>query len=215
MKRYFHHELENLRSHLILLGEKANEIVRMATRGLLEQDLSITERVLSMDDAIDDLEVEIDREAIRYISLRAPVASDLRLITVAIKASHDLERVGDEATNIAKRTRRIQAEGPNPEIFEIEKMTVLALGMLQDSLDSFVEEDMEKARALGDRDNEVDRLDKRNFAALAERMKEAPENISPLLEMVFISRSLERVADHATNIAEEVIFLLSGQETRL
>lgn len=214
MKRYFHNELEDLRSQLVLLGEKAIDSVRMATRGLLEQDLYYSEKVLSMDDAIDDLEVEIDREAIRYISLRAPVASDLRLLTVAIKASHDLERVGDEATNIAKRTRKIQAEGPNPQTLEIEAMSSIALEMLRDALDSFVEEDPEKAIAICRRDKEVDERDKRNFSGFTERMKEVPENISPLLEMVFISRSLERVADHATNIAEEVVFLLSGQEKK-
>lgn len=215
MKRYFHKELEDLRSHFVLLGEKAIESVTLATRGLFEQDLSLAEQVLRMDDAIDDLEVEIDREAIRYISLRAPVASDLRLLTVAIKASHDLERVGDEATNIAKRTRRIQAEGPNPDIFELEAMTGIALEMLRDSLDSFVEEDAEKALSICRRDKAVDDLDKLNFRAFADRMKERPEVIGPLLEMVFISRSLERVADHATNIAEEVVFLLSGQEKRV
>lgn len=214
MKRYFHNELEDLRSQLVLLGEKAIDSVRMASRGLLEQDLYFSEKVLEMDDAIDDLEVEIDREAIRYISLRAPVASDLRLLTVAIKASHDLERVGDEATNIAKRTRKIQAEGPNPETLEIEEMTQIALEMLRDALDSFVEEDPEKAIAICRRDKEVDDRDKRNFAGFAERMKDAPEHLAPLLEMVFISRSLERVADHATNIAEEVVFLLSGQEKK-
>jgi phosphate transport system protein len=215
MKRYFHTELEDLRSQLVLLGEKAIESVRMATRGLLEQDLYFSEKVLEMDDAIDDLEVEIDREAIRYISLRAPVASDLRLLTVSIKASHDLERVGDEATNIAKRTRRIQAEGPNPETLDIEAMTTIALEMLRDALDSFVEEDPEKAIAICRRDKQVDALDKSNFAGFTEQMKDAPENVSPLLEMAFISRSLERVADHATNIAEEVVFLLSGQEKKL
>ncbi len=214
MKRYFHNELEDLRSQFVLLGEKAIDSVRMASRGLLEQDLYFSEKVLQMDDAIDDLEVEIDREAIRYISLRAPVASDLRLLTVAIKASHDLERVGDEATNIAKRTRKIQAEGPNPETLEIGEMTRIALEMLRDALDSFVEEDSEKAIAICRRDKEVDDRDKRNFAGFAERMKDAPENLGPLLEMVFISRSLERVADHATNIAEEVVFLLSGQERK-
>lgn len=214
MKRYFHTELEELRSQLVILGEKAIESVRMATRGLLEQDMHFSEKVLTMDDAIDELEMEIDREAIRYISLRAPVASDLRLLTVAIKASHDLERVGDEATNIAKRTLRIQAEGPNPDSMEIESMSQIALEMLRDALDSFVEEDAEKAQAICRRDKDVDARDKRNFAGVIERMKDSPETISPLLEMVFISRSLERVADHATNIAEEVIFLFSGQEKK-
>lgn len=215
MKRYFHSELEDLRSQLVLLGEKATEAVRLATRALFEGDLYLVDQVLGMDDAIDDLEVEIDREAIRYISLRAPVASDLRLLTVGIKASHDLERVGDEATNIAKRTRRINREGPVSDFLELPEMTAFALEMLRDALDSFVEEDPEKAISICRRDKEVDEMDRRNFARITDMMKDAPEEIASLLELVFISRSLERVADHATNIAEEVVFLLSGQEKKV
>ena len=215
MKRYFHSELEDLRSQLVLLGEKAMDSVRLATRALMEGDISFVEQVLSMDDAIDDLEVEIDREAIRYISLRAPVASDLRLLTVGIKASHDLERVGDEATNIAKRTKRINAEGPTPDFLELPEMSLIALEMLRDALDSFVEEDPEKAIAICRRDKEVDEMDRRNFTRIADIMKINPHDINSLLELVFISRSFERVADHATNIAEEVVFLFSGQEKKV
>ncbi len=215
MKRYFHSELEDIRSQLVLLGEKAIESVRLAGRGLLEQDLYFVEQVLSMDDAIDDLEVEIDREAIRYISLRAPVASELRLLTVGIKASHDLERVGDEATNIAKRSRKINTDGVVPDFYEIPTMLEMALEMLRDALDSFVEEDPEKAISICRRDKQVDELDRLNYARISQEMKDNAEHIGALLELAFISRSLERVADHATNIAEEVIFLLSGQEKKV
>lgn len=215
MKRYFHSELEDLRSQLVLLGEKAMDSVRLATRALMEGDLYFVEQVLNMDDAIDDLEVEIDREAIRYISLRAPVASDLRLLTVGIKASHDLERVGDEATNIAKRTRRMNTEGPTPDFLELPEMSNIALEMLRDALDSFVEEDPEKAISICRRDKEVDEMDRRNFTRISDMMKVNPGDIDSLLELVFISRSFERVADHATNIAEEVVFLLSGQEKKV
>ncbi len=215
MRRYFHSELEDLRSQLVLLGEKAIESVQLAVKGLFEQDLYFSDQVLMMDDAIDDLEVEIDREAIRYISLRAPVGADLRLLTVGIKASHDLERVGDEATNIAKRTRRIHPEGPVSDLLEIPRMSEITVEMLRDALDSFVEEDAEKAIAICRRDKEVDEIDRRNFSGFSGMMRENADDISTLLELVFISRSLERVADHATNIAEEVVFLLSGQEKKV
>lgn len=215
MKRYFHSELEELRSQLVLLGERSIESLRLAMQGLIEQDLALTEQVLTLDDAIDDLEVEIDREAIRYISLRAPVGADLRLLTVAIKASHDLERVGDEATNIARRSRRIQAEGPPTDMLEVPRMTELVVQMLRDALDSFVEEDAEKAIGICRRDKAIDETDRRNYKGFLQLMKANPGAIDSLMEMVFISRSLERVADHATNIAEEVVFLLSGQEKRV
>jgi len=114
MTRFFHGELDTLRSQLVLMGEKANAALRKGIRSLAERDISLAESVIEEDKAIDALEIEIDREATRYLTLRSPVASDLRLITVAIKASHDLERVGDEARNIAKRTRKMLLNNSGP-----------------------------------------------------------------------------------------------------
>jgi len=133
MKRYFHEELEEIRSHLMLMGEKAVESVKLAMQALLESDIELANQVMESDDVIDDIEKQIDDEVVRYVSLRAPVARDLRLLFVAIKASHDLERVGDEASNIAGRTKKILAQGlPIDAVARVPRMCELAINMLED-----------------------------------------------------------------------------------
>jgi phosphate transport system protein len=215
MKRFFHGELETLKSHLLLMGEKANAALEKSVQALTEKDLSLAELVIREDDDIDALEIEIDREATRYLTLRSPVASDLRLITVAIKASHDLERVGDEARNIGKRTRKLMTKGAVvTDLLNIPEMASMAGAMLKDALHCFIAEDPEKAYAVLAQDEEVDALNKANFKGLIKQAKVDPEEINKYLDLIFISKSLERIADHATNLAEEVIFLTTGKETR-
>jgi phosphate transport system protein len=165
-----------------------------------------------MDDEIDDLEVEIDRDSVRYITLRSPVSSDVRLIFVAIKASHDLERAGDEAHSIAKKTRSILTrDGKVTNPVAIEEMSKLAFAMLRDALTSFLEEDIELARGIIDRDKEVDRLNKENYKRLSSGMEGESIEASTQIETILISKSIERIADHAKNLAEEVIYLLTGE----
>lgn len=215
MKRYFHEELEDVRSHLMLMGETAIANVNLAMRALLKSDLATTALVREADDRIDDLEKQIDDEVARYIGLRAPVARDLRLLFVAIKASHDLERVGDEATSIAKRTAKILKSGKSTEdLGRLPRMFELAVGMLKDALHTFIDEDSTKAIAISERDKEVDSLHRENFHYYVEKMKKDPDLIEFGTEMVFISKSAERIADHAQNIAEEVYFLLTTQSLK-
>lgn len=215
MKRFFHGELDTLKSHLVLMGEKANDAVSKSIKALKEKDVDLAVTVVKGDDEIDALEVEIDHEATRYLTLRSPVASDLRLITVAIKASHDLERVGDEARNIAKRTRKmIIKSGHTGDLLNIPEMALKAQEMLLDALNCFIEEEPEKAYAVLQKDEEVDQLNKANFKQFIQMAKSDPEAINRYLDLIFISKSLERIADHATNLAEEVIFLMTAKETR-
>ena len=214
MKRFFHSELDTLRSHLLLMGEKASEAVQKSVKALSERDVDLAIRVVESDDDIDELEMEIDREATRYLTLRSPVASDLRLITVAIKASHDLERVGDEARNIAKRTRKLILKSGVGDMLNIPEMERIAREMLSDALFCFIEEDPERAYAVLEKDQEVDKLNKANFKAFINLAKGEPEFMQRYLDLIFISKSLERIADHATNLAEEVIFLMTAKETR-
>lgn len=215
MKRFFHSELDSLKSHLILMGEKANAALQQSVQSLVEKDLELADRVIAGDDAIDDLEIEIDREATRYLTLRSPVAADLRLITVAIKASHDLERVGDEARNVAKRTRKmIMKTGRTGDLMHIPEMSQKAGEMLRDALQCFIAEAPEKAYAVLAKDEEVDTLNKANFKGYIKQAKMDPEDINQYLDLIFISKSLERIADHATNLAEEVIYLTTARETR-
>ena len=214
MKRFFDAELETFRSQLILMGETAIEQVRTAIQALVEAKTGLAEQVIAADDRLDRLEVEIDNEAVRYMNLRAPIASELRLVIVGMKASHDLERVGDEATSIAKRANKLSAEPPLKPYIDIPRMATMALEMLRDALDCFLQVDEAKAVAVCKRDAEVDNLNRQLYRELTSFMIERPETISRAIELMFISKSIERIADHATNIAEEMIYLSQGKIVR-
>ncbi|MBT7866117.1 MAG: phosphate signaling complex protein PhoU, partial [Opitutales bacterium] len=206
---------EDVRSHLMLMGEKAVESVKLAMQALLESDVALADQVMKSDDVIDDIEKQIDDEVVRYVSLRAPVARDLRLLFVAIKASHDLERVGDEASNIAGRTKKIIAQGlPIDAVARVPRMCELAINMLDDALRSFIQEEETLAYSIVGRDKEVDTINRENFKEFVELMKSDPANVAACTEMVFISKSFERIADHAKNIAEEVFYLLTTQSLK-
>lgn len=214
MKRFFDAELESFRSHLLQMGERAIDQTRLAMKALIDADLALADKVIVSDDELDKLEVQIDEEAIRYMTLRGPVASELRLIVVGMKASHDLERVGDEATGIARRARKLAIE-PRLELYaDLPRMAKIALEMLRDALDCFVHEDEQKAMSVIRRDAEVDNLNRTVYRRLTSYMIENPDTIARALELMFISKSLERIADHATNIAEEMVFLSKGQDIR-
>ena len=214
MKRFFDAELETFRSQLILMGERASEQVRMAIKALAEANPGLADQVIAADDKLDLLEVKIDDEAVRYMNLRAPIASELRLVIVGMKASHDLERVGDEATSIAKRAIKLSAEPQLKPYIDLPRMAVMALDMLRDALDCFLQVDEAKAVAVCKRDAEVDDLNRQLYRELTSYMIEKPETISRAIELMFISKSIERIADHATNIAEEMIYLSHGKDVR-
>jgi phosphate transport system protein len=214
LKRFFDTELETFRSQLILMGETAIEQVRRALKALVESDAALADQVIAADDELDQLEVKMDDEAVRFMNLRAPIASDLRLVIVGMKASHDLERVGDEASSIARRAVRLSAEPPLKPYIDLPRMTNIALEMLRDALDCFLNGDVEKAIGVCHRDAEVDLLNKQLYRELSSFMVENPATISRALELMFISKSIERIADHATNIAEEMIFLAKGEDVR-
>lgn len=197
------------------MGQKAIEQVGLAMKALMEGDLELAARVRAQDDALDVLEMEIDAEATGYISLRAPVARELRLVVVGMNAGRDLERVGDEANSIAKRVKRISRPlPPGATRDEIGRMAGMVVVMLQDSMDAFLQGDDEKALDLSRRDEEVDRLEKKISKEITRTMMEDPAFIPIGLELLFVARSLERIADHATNIAEEVVYLLRGKDIR-
>ena len=215
MKRYFHEELEAVRSHLMLMGEKSVEQVSRAMSAMIEGDMLLADRVIEADDSIDDIETQIDDEVARYVGLRAPVARDLRLLFVAVKSSHDLERVGDEATSVANRTKKILVDvGVLDDFGHIPRMCELAVSMLRDALRCFIEEEEDLAFSIVLRDKEVDALNRENFNNFVERMKKEPKLVNAMTELVFISKSFERIADHAKNIAEEVFFLLTTRSLK-
>lgn len=214
MKRFFHSELEDFRSTLALMGQKSLELFGLSLRALSEQSPELADQVIREDDQIDNLEKAIDAEAIRYMSLRSPMAQDLRLLMVGMKVSHDLERVGDEACSIAKRAKKLSAVHPAMPLLEIPEMSDLALEMLRDALNSLLEGDNELAVSIPVRDKEVDRLNRRLYDVLSGQLHSEPSGIPQTLDLIFVAKSIERIADHATNIAEEVIFLFRGQDIR-
>ncbi len=214
MTRFFDSELETFRSSLILMGETSIRQVRDALTALVGADIALADRVIAADDEIDRLEIRIDDEAIRYMNLRAPVATELRLVIVGMKASHDLERVGDEATSIARRAVKLASEPALKPYVDIPRMATIAIEMLRDAMDCFLQVDAEKAIAVIKRDSEVDAINRQLYRELTSFMIENPATISRALELMFISKSIERIADHASNIAEEMVFLAQARDIR-
>lgn len=213
MEYHIDMELGELKEKLLTMASHAETAVNEALRALLERDYDLALRVKEDDNVIDQLEVEIDDMALHLLA-KAPLASDLRLVTVAMKISQNLERVGDEATKIAKRARDLSQEPPVKVVVDLPRMSRLALEMLKASLDSFVNRDPVKARALIPRDKEVDGINKQITNQLADYMVANPDTIKRCLNLITVSRSLERIADHATNVAEEVVYLYEAQDIR-
>lgn len=215
MKRFFHKELQTLRDHISFMGEKTLALLSTVRKALSEKDPSLITNLRYSDDVIDELEIAIDSEASRYLSLRAPVASDLRLVTVGMKISHELERAADEATSIGRRVDKLLKKTSPPEASaSIEDMGRDVHSMLSDAIRCLLTEDALKAVTICHRDKEVDLLHHSTIKTLTQYIMKHPKQSQYGIEFMFISKSLERIADHATNIAEEVIFLHSGEDLR-
>ena len=206
-------EFAALKEKLLTMSSLAASAVQNAIKALVERDDKLARQVVLADDRIDTLEMELDELAIVLLS-RGPVASDLRLITVAMKITHDLERVGDEATTIARRAVDLNSEPQLKPYVDIPRMATMALEMLNDGLEAFVSRDPARARAVLPRDKDVDALHKQLQRELVSFMLESPASITRCLHLMQISKRLERIADHATNIAEEVVFLYEGRDIR-
>lgn len=209
--RHFHAELAELRAKLIEMSSLAEELVRRAMEALYERDTAKGEGVIHGDREVDALEVEVDDLCIHLLALQQPMAKDLRLITMTMKISNDLERVGDHAVNIAQAALQLAEQPPFASFPELEEMARLAREMLSDALDHFVRGDPDGARDVCKRDDRVDALHESMFRILLTHMMEDPRKISPAMFVFLVSRNLERIADLATNIAEDVVYLVEGQ----
>src|ERR1700733_9246184 len=213
MENYFEIGLDELKQKLLMMASHAETAVNQAVQALVQRDTALALRVKEDDRVIDQFEVEIDELAIQLLT-KAPLATNLRLVTVAMKISQDLERIGDEASKIAKRARDLSMEPPIKLSLDLPHIAGLALDMLKKALDAFVNKDPVAARAVIPRDKEVDALNKQIHAILAKHMVENPDAIGRCLHWMVASKSLERIADHATNIAEDVVFLCEAQDIR-
>jgi phosphate transport system protein len=214
MTRHFEQEMAALKQKLLTMASHAETALNNGIKALVERNDELAREVIADDSIIDHLEVEIDEMAIALLALQGPMASDLRLITVAMKISHDLERVGDEATTIARRTVELSQEPQLKPYVDIPRMASLAMEMLNQALDAFVNRSPEKARAVIPQDKEVDNINRQLQRELISFMIEKPATITRCLNLMIISKSVERIADHATNIAEEVVFLYEGRDIR-
>jgi phosphate transport system protein len=213
MSLHFEQELDELKQKLLRMAEQAESNVTRALKALVDRNDDLARQVKEDDNILDEFEKAIDDLSISLLA-KAPLASQLRLITVAMKASHDLERVGDEATTIARRALDLNVEAPLSIGVDLTQMGGNGLQMLKETLDAFVNHDAAKARAIIPRDKQIDALHKQLQRELTLHMAERPSTIRRCLNLMTISKSLERIADHATNIAEEVVYLQEAVDIR-
>jgi phosphate transport system protein len=213
-RHHFEEDLQALKQRLLNMGALVEERVHQAILSLIERRHELAEKVKEGDQEVNDLQIEIDDRCLKLLALQQPMATDLRLITAAMKINADLERIGDQAVNIAENVIRILPHPPLKPIFELPRMADSAEKMTRDSLDAFVKRDVTLARAVLKKDDEVDLLKDHVFRILLTYMMADPGTIERALGLILISRNLERIADHATNIAEDVIFLVEARDVR-
>jgi len=213
MSVHFDQNLYELKQRLITMASKAATAVDRAIQALVERDDDLARQVIAGDTELDDLEVAIYELGIQLLS-KAPLAGDLRLITVAMKFGQNLERVGDEATTIARRAIELGQEPQLKPYVDIPRMARLALDMLHEALEAFIRHEPARALDIIPRDKQVDALNKQLHRELASFMIERPDTITRCLNLMVISKALERVADHAKNLAEEVVYLYEGRDVR-
>ncbi|MDP3048414.1 MAG: phosphate signaling complex protein PhoU [Thermodesulfovibrionales bacterium] len=214
MATVFERELEDLKGKVLKLGSMVEKAISDSIKSLVERNSKLAADVIDKDPQVNALEVEIDEECIRLIALRQPRAGDLRLITTAMKITTDLERIGDLAGNIAERALELNEEPQLKPYIDIPRMAEIAQGMVKDALDALVKRDSALARDVLTRDDMVDNLNLQVFNELLFFMIQDPRTVSRAVKLTYISKYLERIADHATNIAEMVVYLVEGKIIR-
>ena len=212
--RHFHDELSHVKVRLLTMSGEAEAALGLAVEALLERDSDKAQRVIVGDRVIDSMEVEIEEQCITLLALQQPMARDLRMLTSALKIANDLERVGDHAVNIAQSAERLTQSRPIAPEPEIVEMARLARDMLSDALEAFIRGDAAAGREVCLRDDKVDALHRSVFRILLTHMMEDPHMIGAGMELFLVSRNLERVADLATNIGEDVVFLVEGKSIK-
>ena len=211
---HFREELETLQMRLLEMGGLAEERVRAAVDGLVSGDTTLIQKVRQGDEPINQLHIDVDSRAFRLLALHQPMATDLRQIVAALKINTDLERVGDLAVNIAEAATRYVTHPPVKKLIDIPVMGDIAQAMLRDALDAYVRRDTALAQRVLDEDDRLDGLKTQVFRELLTYMLQDPTTVEPALDLILISRHLERIGDHATNIAEDVIFMVSALDVR-
>jgi phosphate transport system protein len=210
----FDQELSTLKERILLMGAKVEESIRLSLKSIMDRDSDLAKKVIQSDRDINDLEIEVDEICHRLLALHQPMAGDMRFITSAMKINSDLERQADLAVNMAKRALTLNQEAQLKPFIDIPRLANITLEMVKVSLDSLVNRDPQMARQVCERDDEADDLNDLIIRDLISYMLENPANIKRALDIIQVSRDLERIADHATNVAEVVIYMVEGKDIR-
>jgi len=213
-KAYFNNELIDLKENLVKMSNLVEEAINVAIKSLVEQDIALAVRVIENDDKIDQMELDIEEQCLQMIALRHPIAKNLRMIGCGYKTISDLERVADHAVNIAKASQYLSTKPMVKPLIDIPRMAKIAQNMLKDALDAYFNGDVELAKEVWVRDKKVDDLDKQIFRELLTFMMEDPRTISRAIHLIFVSNNIERIADHATNLAERVVYIVNGERIK-
>ncbi|MCJ7789858.1 MAG: phosphate signaling complex protein PhoU [Candidatus Atribacteria bacterium] len=213
-KAYFNNELIDLKENLVKMSNLVEEAINVAIKSLVEQDIALAVRVIENDDKIDQMELDIEEQCLQMIALRHPIAKNLRMIGCGYKTVSDLERVADHAVNIAKASQYLSTKPMVKPLIDIPRMAKIAQNMLKDALDAYFNGDVELAKEVWVRDKTVDDLDKQIFRELLTFMMEDPRTISRAIYLIFVSNNIERIADHATNLAERVVYIVNGERIK-
>jgi len=214
MERHFDEELKDLKEKLLRMAGLAEDSIAKAVKAIKDRDEALVRQVFEQEEKINLIEIEIDEVCLRLLALRQPMAGDLRFITSAMKIGSELERIGDQSVNIAERTIELLKVPPLKPLIDIPHMAGLAQAMVVDSINAFINRDADLARRICERDDEVDQINHQIFRELLTYMMEDPATISRAVELILIGRHLERIADHATNIGEDVIYLVKGKSIK-
>jgi phosphate transport system protein len=214
MQRHFHEELDQLKQTLLAMAALVEDQIRRAMQALVERDDDLARQVIDRDRAVNAYDLEVDEKCVELLALHQPAASDLRFLTTAMKIVTDLERIGDQAVNIAQRARELNLEPQLKPYIDLPRMADAAQRMVKESLDAFVARDTELARRVCADDAPVDALNHQIFRELLTFMMEDPKTIPRAIRLILIARFIERVADHATNIAEMVIYMVESKMVR-
>jgi phosphate transport system protein len=214
MKKHYPEQLAELRELVLRMGGLVEQMTRRVVQSLVERNLGILAEVREMESQVNQLHVEIDEACLELIALRQPAAVDLRFITAAMKIIVDMERIGDQAINIVERAESLLAVPPLKPLIDIPRMADIAQEMLKASLDAYVNGDDELAYRTIEKDDEVDQLKDQVFRELLTFMMSDPTTIPRAMDLILVSRHIERIADHATNICEDVIFMVKGKDVR-
>lgn len=215
MERHFDEELNQLKERLLRMGAIAEEMIQKAVKALRERSEKLTQEVFESEKMVNQMHVEIDDRCLKLIALHQPMAADLRLITAAMKINSDLERIADQAVNAGQTCYyHLFKESPVPQISMITQMAEISQKMLRDSLDAFSRRDVALAEKVLKQDEEEDRLKAQALTSLIDLLKKDPSHSSQYVDLILLSRNMERIGDHATNVAEDVIFMVQGKDIR-